>query len=194
MEADKCVNRRVCELMMRPPKLIAVLLALILGVSGNVASLAACQHNSRHTITAHAPHACCHAAHAHHHAQDSTHDETREHAAHNAMGDHTTDARASVHHDADCAPGDERDAARAETINDSDAPCAGCCMARAAAQPRAVATTATQKSKRLDDARESRESHANAANLPLHTSVAPKQHAPPAPSARLHILIGVLLI
>jgi hypothetical protein len=158
--------------MTRLPKLIAVLLAHALCASGGVASLAAtCTHMAGTPATpAHARHDCCHAAHAH------------------------TNAHAGATHKDDCAAWHERNSAQVASVGDDGSPCAGCCAERAAVQPRALATSSAQKLNRPAEARAARVPPAFAAPAPLHTAFAPTQHAPPHASARLHMLIGVLLI
>jgi hypothetical protein len=178
--------------MTRLPKLIAALLALALCASGGVASLAAtCTHMAATpAATAHARHDCCHAAHGH----AATHDGMPAHAAHDAAESPTTHEHAAVTHEDDCAAGHERSAAQVASFGGDGSPCAGCCAERAAVQPRALATPGAQKTERAADSRAAHAPHSCSAPAPLHTAFAPTQHAPPHASARLHMLIGVLLI
>jgi 3'-phosphoadenosine 5'-phosphosulfate (PAPS) 3'-phosphatase len=181
--------------MTRLPKLFAVLLALALGASGGVASLVACPHARAVAANAHARHDCCHAAHAH----AMTHVASGEHAAHVATDVQTSNAHAGAHHADGCAAShaehDQTAVLESALVGNDGSTCASCCAERAAsAEPRTFAATNAQKSGHSDDARDAHAPHALALTVPLHRAFAPTQHAPPAASTRLHILISVLLI
>jgi hypothetical protein len=153
--------------MTRPIKIFAVLLALLSGASNGVASLNACPHTARSAVaTAHALHDCCRArlAHADSHGQ----------AAHS--------------HDAET-----NDAARVESFSDNGSTCADCCAGNAA-RTSAPAVAPAQKSKRAADTLARQAAPFSASDAPHRRALTPTQHAPPHASARLHVLISVMLI
>jgi hypothetical protein len=153
--------------MTRPIKIFAVLLALLSCASNGVASLAACPHTApRAVATAHALHDCCRARPAH----ADSHGEAA----------HSRDAETS-------------DAARVESFNDAGMPCADCCAGNAARTSAPVVAPA-QKSKRAAEVLSRNAPPFSASDAPHRLALTPTQHAPPHASARLHILISVMLI
>jgi hypothetical protein len=175
----------------RPTKFFAALLAALLGVSGVVASFAACPHAAREVSAQAAAHDCCHAHHARAGSRDTGSSHARRAAAHiDTQGEQEVPRQQS--HEAVCAPHRDGDSARVESRLDSDAPCADCCAPRL---PGA-------NSPALASARgASRDDEGHDATAPLPTFVPPRryeftptQHAPPAPRAPLHALNSVLLI
>jgi hypothetical protein len=153
--------------MTRPIKIFAVLLALLSGASNGGATLAACPHGARAAVaTAHALHDCCRArlAHADSHGQTT----------------HSHDAETS-------------DAARVESFSDNGSTCADCCS-RDAARTNKPALAPAQKSKRAAEVLSRNAAPFSVSDAPHRLALTPTQHAPPHASARLHILISVMLI
>jgi hypothetical protein len=154
--------------MTRPIKIFAVLLALLSGASTGVASLAACPHGARVAVfTAHALHDCCRARPAH-------------------AGSHGQAAQSQV------AMTD--DAARVESFNDAGTPCADCCAGNVARRTSTPVVAPAQKSKRAAEVLSRNVAPFAASDASHRLALTPTQHAPPPTSARLHILISVMLI